>query len=231
MSLRHLVAPLPSLLLVGFLAGCGADSAPASSESSALAAPAPVATVRSVEIRTSTPTCSVYLDRPVVELEDAAAAAAIAAAIPVPKVEEICGGIEKGEHYDVEGGFEVVTNERGILGIVIGESSFMTGAAHMANSLDGVTFDLHTGKRLRLSDVLEPSGLATLRSKCVADYEDEWLCDLYLDESEGPASFTVEREGVRVLFRVPEEILVPWTELASGVTPALRPFVDGLPHE
>jgi hypothetical protein len=229
MNLSHFLS-FPAFLVVGVLAGCGVGAEPTSSGSSALASPGPVAAVRSVEIRANTPTCGVALERPVVELEDAAATAAIAGALPLPSAEEICSGIEKGEHYSVEGGFEVVTNARGILGLVLGESSFMTGAGHMANSLAGLTFDLRTGRRLHLRDVLQPSGLATVRSKCAEEY-DAWVCDIYLDESEGPASFTVEREGLRLQFMVPADLLVPWSDVATAVTPTLRPFVDGLANE
>lgn len=113
-----------------------------------------------------------------------------------------------------------------VLAIAIGESAFMSGAGHMMNTLTGYTFDLGTGKHLALRDVLLPAGVETLRAKCLEELGDAEDCAFHVEESEGPASFTVEPAGLRLELRVPMSVLVPWSELA--ITQLLAPYVASL---
>lgn len=225
MTLRTLLGILPTTLLA---AGCAASSSPTTSEAAELAKDDGLsAVVTTAEVRAESAGCRVHLNRPVVRLADSAVTAAIGAALPVPTVKEICGELEEGETFDTEGGFGVVANAHGILSLSIGESSYMSGAGHMANSLVGESFDLHTGRQLHLRDVLDSAGLATLQARCVELHE-PWHCELVLDEKDGPANFEIAPEGLRVNFTVPDEMTVPWGELTGAVKPVLAPFVANL---
>ena len=80
---------------------------------------------------------------------------------------------------------------------------------------DGLDFDLRTGKLLALTDVLLPSGLATLRTRCESDFDEE-TCRYALGDAETRARFTIENGGLRLLLEVPGDLLVPWSDLAAG---------------
>ena len=229
------LAAVAVVMIGGTLAGCAGDddkgtggiesnvtdpNKPGAAPAAAAASSSLSATIITKELRSDAPNCSVHLDRPGVDTKNPAVDEAIAKALAVPTLAQLCGGLEKDESLSTEGAFGVDTNRNGVLSLSIGESSFMAGASSIANSLVGHTFDLNTGKKLKLTDVLQPAGIEKVKAACVKEIDEE-RCGFALDEKDGAANFTMQEDGLMLVIKVPEEVLVPWSELASSVTPGL----------
>lgn len=75
---------------------------------------------------------------------------------------------------EMVGYYEVKTNERGILSILLTIYSF-TGGAHGLTQAKGLTFDVLTGKRYRLGNLFKPdSGYAGVLSGIIGGLIEEW---------------------------------------------------------
>ncbi|MET3576001.1 DUF3298 and DUF4163 domain-containing protein [Bhargavaea ullalensis] len=79
---------------------------------------------------------------------------------------------------EMAGYFEVKTNERGLLSLILSVYSF-TGGAHGLTLAKGLTFDIHTGRQYRLSELFKPgSNYKQLISGQIERLIKEWNMDL-----------------------------------------------------
>ncbi|MBP3041283.1 DUF3298 domain-containing protein [Bacillaceae bacterium Marseille-Q3522] len=77
-------------------------------------------------------------------------------------------GYYENPQTEITGGFEIKTNERGVLSLTIEHYSY-SGGAHGITYLLGLTFDIQTGKKYRLADLFKPdSQYVEALSKLVA---------------------------------------------------------------
>lgn len=75
---------------------------------------------------------------------------------------------------EMTGYYEVKTNERGVLSLLLVVYSF-TGGAHGLTIAKGLTFDIHTGQRYRLSDLFKPdSNYRNVLSEMIGEMITEW---------------------------------------------------------
>lgn len=120
------------------------------------------------------------------------------------------GRCTTGEKVLFESVMSVTHNGKGFLSIAQGGSVALEGAAHESAILLGFNFDLRTGERLAIKDLLTSNGITQAVAACNADmkasardvgmddfsYEEE--CSSALKEQNGPATFTFSDEGIRV---------------------------------
>ncbi|SIT84497.1 DUF3298 and DUF4163 domain-containing protein [Edaphobacillus lindanitolerans] len=79
---------------------------------------------------------------------------------------------------EMSGYYEMKTNERGILSLLLVVYSF-TGGAHGLTLAKGLTFDVHTGRMFRLKDLFAPgTDYTALLSAKVEELIKEWNLDL-----------------------------------------------------
>lgn len=75
---------------------------------------------------------------------------------------------------EMTGYYEVKTNERGVLSLLLVVYSF-TGGAHGLTIAKGLTFDIHTGQRYRLADLFKPdSNYRNVLSGMIGEMITEW---------------------------------------------------------
>ncbi|EMR06027.1 hypothetical protein C772_02007 [Bhargavaea cecembensis DSE10] len=75
---------------------------------------------------------------------------------------------------EMTGYYEVKTNERGVLSLLLVVYSF-TGGAHGLTLAKGLTFDVHTGRRYRLGDLFKPdSGYTEVLSGFIGEWIEQW---------------------------------------------------------
>lgn len=184
------------------------------------------------------PGCHVNLKRPVVDVRgETSVTRAITNALDVPaSPEQVCKAwVEDSEDADwfvnIEGDYHVMVNEAGLLSLSVAELSYSKGAAHPNTSELHFAFDLNTGGKLMLADILEPSALTRVTTDCVeggsfdaeTDAEKLSVCSTL---------FLVEREGIRTFstpdFRFdPEGTLQPWSEIEDDLEPGVvRDFYE-----
>lgn len=223
--MKTLASTLVLGTLVTFMAGCAAtqdDATEASTANMTGLPPAPTATVTTKEIKASTPQCSVSIEWPVVTTANAQVNAAIAKVLEAPVLAAICEGVDDDVNVSQEGGFTVDINAAGLLSISFGEEYFTSDMSSIGHAWYAHTFDLATGKELRLNDILTPAALAKAEADCMAEL-DEFFCGGHFDAdviaSERPR-FSLRDDGLVILAKVPEELVIPWTNLpASSLEP------------
>src|SRR5262249_24072314 len=154
--------------------------------------------VASTSVTKATAECQVSMIRPTVDAHDPAVNAAIAKALATPTAEDLCEVAGPDDKVSVDGNSAVTANEHGLLSLSVTTNQHVSG-----RDLDGAiqsVFDLKTGRLLRPSDVLAPSGIEVVRKTCIDTLANEFLfdaneaqadCSLSLDESStaGPAFF------------------------------------------
>jgi hypothetical protein len=127
----------------------------------------------------------------------------------------------------------VVHNGKGILSILESGDSFSETSGVSNVSFQSMNFDLRTGKRLELNDIVNVAGKKKLAEACTKAYAAEGFDASYC-AIEADASFTLTRVGVRFLQLQgaretitlgTEGQLVEWTSLAENIT---NPLVKGL---
>jgi hypothetical protein len=133
----------------------------------------------------------------------------------------------------------VKANAKGILSIEESGYSSFEHEAHDAKFIIGHNFDLRTGKELTIKDVLTSAGIAKATTACDAamrkaakqydadgSYEGE--CASALKEQYGPASFSIEKGGIRIHPEMGtaafvlelEGALIPWSAIDHSLTTA-----------
>jgi hypothetical protein len=130
-------------------------------------------------------------------------------------------------------------NAKGILSIEESGTSLLYGAAHDAKFTLGHNFDLTSGSELHIKDLLTAKGIANAVTACntglnkvavqlgeTSDYTD--ACAAALTEQDGPASFTVDQNGIRIHPSLGDAefvlesngALIPWTAIHRNLTKA-----------
>jgi hypothetical protein len=99
------------------------------------------------------------------------------------------------EAYEVGGSMTASYNGKGILSIEDAVIGFAERAAHPAPTQTMLTFDLRTGQKLLISDVLLPEGIAKLEAACRNDWQAQGATDPCKITSN--ASFNIEQDGIR----------------------------------
>jgi hypothetical protein len=211
--------------------------------------PAPTAAAENLQATITTKTlkkegkpCSLDISYPSIDAKSPAATAAIAQVLPAPEEAKLCADLEPTDESTVEGSFMVAANDHGVLSLTTSDSFFFSGAAHPSFAVRGYTFDIKTGKRLKLADVLTADGLKLARKACVAaltsaeagQFFDESSageeCDGALrDSADSPASFTLGKDGFRLTLDLPHAIAaiglegaaIPLKDLGPAVTSGL----------
>jgi hypothetical protein len=169
--------------------------------------------------------CKLQIKRPLVEVGDnAAATKAIGEALdgtigPAQSAQKMCA--ERGTtSIEVEQFFTMVVNEHGVLSVRVSTSDPQP-------HVDSFTFDLKTGKRLALGDILSRTGIGIVKSRCDAgseSVEDPTSC---ANATATVKNLEVERDGLTIQLNAQNEIKVPWTAvdrnlLSSAIIDFLR---------
>lgn len=117
---------------------------------------------------------------------------------------------------EMTGYYEVKTNERGVLSLLLVVYSF-TGGAHGLTLAKGMTFDVQTGRRYRLGDLFKPdSGYTDVLSGIIGDWIKQWEVPVLEPfESISPdQDFYLADHSLTVFFQIYE----------------LTPYVYGFPY-
>lgn len=117
---------------------------------------------------------------------------------------------------EMTGYYEVKTNERGVLSLLLVVYSF-TGGAHGLTLAKGLTFDVQTGRRYRLGDLFKPdSGYTDVLSGIIGDWIKQWEVPVLEPfESISPdQDFYLADHSLTVFFQIYE----------------LTPYVYGFPY-
>jgi hypothetical protein len=155
----------------------GGGSPPASSVPAQPAPPASTsatppaslqATVDTKPLDIHTDICEATVKVPVVTVPgNDAATAAIADALKAES--NPCAQASADFKLNVDDAFQVTANDNGFLSILVLGSSFVEGGAHPSVDARAYNFELATGKKLSLTNVLADSGKAKLVSACQSD--------------------------------------------------------------
>ena len=263
MKLRALPTVLALTSLVAFV-GCDAEesSDPSAQTSDVEESGSSGLTAELVfeEVDRAEQNCKVYAKYLTVDLEEEAAADRINDALdradPLGRI-----AIENGEPvdcaaapepglgdfvFDTQASMTVSANAHGVLSVTESGTSYSAGAAHDNHFITTFNFDLATGKRLELADVMEDDTEGLLASLCGASYfalvlaeseasgEQPWIdeeslvgsCRQEIDAEFAPARFAVEDEGLRLhasfghagFVLEAEGALIAWADLDGFVT-------------
>jgi hypothetical protein len=197
------------------------------------------ATITTKKLEKTSTQCTVAVNFPVVDAKSPAATAAIAKVLPLPTADSFCTDLEATDEFSVDGGFTVSTNSNGILSLTRSEDSFLKGSAHPNVTLTTRSFELKTGKLLKLADVLAPAGVAIVKKACIAalvKVEDNMFdeasatdeCTRGLEDSaDRPTMFEIEKGGFHLMLDLAHAIFaigvegatVPWADLKTSVAP------------
>jgi hypothetical protein len=185
--------------------------------------------------------CNLDLQLPEVDAGDTTISQTIAKGIAPHDPGGVCSSLEPGDTMTVTASFTVPTNERGILAITL-SAEFDGGGAHPNSEVDGLTFDLKTGKLLALTDVLTPAGITAATNACAASLakgladgfgdtpdneKDEATQDCQSGIADDHLGFTVEKDGIHLQLDLPHAIaalgeqILPWDALKSGLAPGV----------
>lgn len=77
--------------------------------------------------------------------------------IQIQEMQRIQQGVQTGANPETTGHFEVKTNERGILSLVLSNYTYSTPMAHGYTVAKALTFSVNTGQSYSLSDLFRPN--------------------------------------------------------------------------
>ncbi len=140
--------------------------------------------------------------------------------------------------YEFNSTMTVKTNANGYLSIEQVANGFGEGQMHDEHILRGYNFDLRTGARLRLKDIITNGAITkaipicddtlqqAVREGGESDMTFAQQCTDELMELYGTASFTFDRSGIRIhpglghaLFPIElDGALIPWTQIDKNLT-------------
>jgi hypothetical protein len=237
------------------ITGCASGDDNTYSGGSDLSAPAassdapkrPSAKVTTNEVEKGDIICKVVLKLPVVDAGDPEVNAAIAKTLATHDPEDTaCEHLIRDETLEVSLDFDVRTNERGLLAMTIARQDLdqddPSSKPDVEDTVDGLTFDLQTGKLLALKDVLTPAGakaaldmctaslaknLAGMQARTVAEMKDEAMRKCQGGTSTNSLGFTVQKDGLHLQVDVSmsavgfSEQIIPWATLKSGLAPGV----------
>lgn len=203
------------------LVGCAGSSEGETESGAGAASTAPsslAATVTEATLKHESERCNLDMVDPRVSIEGNPAATAKLQESLNPggtaplAVEDFCDG-EGGFHTSIETHFNVSTNEKGILSIVVHQNT-------PSPSSEAFVFDLATGKRLVLGDILSQTGIGLVKAACTAgseSVEDPTSCELITKDSR---NLEVTKERLTVRQDNFNEISVPWSKVDRNLLPS-----------
>jgi hypothetical protein len=178
------------------------------------------AKVQTVELRTRQDNCTIDHTYVVVSGIDGAAAKRINDLLARDAASLVQGEDCRGSRFSTSGLMSVSVNRRGLLSVLETGSSSIEGAAQAQYFLRTFTFDLQTGARLSLPDLLTDAGIKRIDARCNASWAEGATPSPYCKAGAPGAAFTL---GNGVRYYQPE---VPYALLETGLEGQLTPWAD-----
>jgi hypothetical protein len=248
------------ILLGVALFACGRDhdaaeqSGDALTNANANANDAPVdlsATVETDSLEMESRACTVHVTFPEVDAKSDAATAAIRKVLVTPTTDALCKGTSPTDPVVVQSSFTVTTNASALLSLTISDDTFRSAAGTMKRKISTRSFDLHTGKRLLLRDVLTPAGIARARAACISTLVsgnertfdqtsaakpcDQAVLD---DGAANVAIFAIQSDGLHLVIPLDPDpfavgadgFTVSWKDLAGETGAVMADFLKATAH-